>query len=477
MPRVLPILKTLVLVGALLVARVVLAQREGDIWYFGQHAGLDFNSGAPVPLLNGAIDTWEGIAAISDPNGSLLFYTDGRYVWNRMHQTMPNGWGLMAGLSSAQSALIVRQPGSASLYYIFTTMDSGGVAGLRYSVVDMALAGGNGAVTALKNVPMINPVSEKVTAIQHGNGVDYWVLTKQYHSTALQAFLLTSGGLQPGMITSNVGVFASNAPAYGGYMKPNPSGTRVAAANAGMNILEVLDFDNSTGMFSNPITLTGFSTSSLYGVEFSADGNVLYVTQSGGNTCNLYQYNLLAGDQTAIEASRFTVGSVSSNGGALQLGPDGKIYHAVFLQDHLGVVNDPSQVGSACNYVQNGLNLGGARCYLGMPNILMPYSSITPPVAASDDCVSITLPNVFSPNSDGVNDRFVPVCTVPGTIRHTMILDRWGQVIYSKDGPPDWDGQTINRDAAPEGTYYWVLDTEKDIIITIPLAGYVTLLR
>ena len=30
-----------------------IAQREANIWYFGANAGLDFNSGAPVPLTNG----------------------------------------------------------------------------------------------------------------------------------------------------------------------------------------------------------------------------------------------------------------------------------------------------------------------------------------------------------------------------------------------------------------------------------------
>ena len=195
----------------------------------------------------------------------------------------------------------------------------------------------------------------------------------------------------------------------------------------------------------------------------------------------LYQYNLLAGDQSAIEASRFTVGSVNSNSGALQIGPDGRIYHAVFMQYHLGVVYNPSQLGAACNYIQNGLNLGGRQSYFGLPNILMPYSSITPPddppVTSDGDCVNVSLPNVFSPNSDGINDRFAPLCLARSRIRHTTIYDRWGQVVYSENGPPDWDGRSINGEAAPDGTYYWVLDVGRGIADTMPIAGVVTLLR
>ena len=480
MPSHLPKLGTLVLAGFWLAVQVVIAQGEGNNWYFGQNAGLDFNSGVPVPLLNGNTDTWEGTSVISDPSGNLLFYTDGQRVWNRIHQTMPNGSGLMGGSSSSQSALIVPLPGSAALYYIFTTMESGGIAGMRYSVVDLALAGGNGDVTVMKNIPLITTVSEKVTAVRHGNGEDYWVLARKYHSTLFHAFLLTNGGIQPEMVTSDVGQEIHGG-GYGGYIKPDPMGTRIASANAFGYGLELFDFDNSTGTLSNRMSFTGFSFSGVYGVEFSADGNVLYASEGGGGMCRIFQYDLLAGDQAAIEATRFTVGSVNSNGGALQIGPDGRIYHAAFWQDHLGVVNNPSQLGAACNYVQNGLDLGGAQSYAGLPNILMPDSPIPPPddppVSGNGGCFNITLPNVISPNGDGINDHFVPLCDARSTIIHTTIMNRWGEVIYTQDGPPDWDGRTISRDTAPEGTYYWVIDIGEGIDFTTPLAGVVTLLR
>lgn len=49
------------------------AQREAANWYFGVNAGLDFNSGLPVALQNGKLQTIEGSATISDRNGNLLF--------------------------------------------------------------------------------------------------------------------------------------------------------------------------------------------------------------------------------------------------------------------------------------------------------------------------------------------------------------------------------------------------------------------
>ena len=43
-----------------------MAQNEAAIWYFGENAGLDFNTGAPVALTDGAIITQEGCATISE---------------------------------------------------------------------------------------------------------------------------------------------------------------------------------------------------------------------------------------------------------------------------------------------------------------------------------------------------------------------------------------------------------------------------
>jgi len=57
-----------------------MAGKQGNIWYFGEGSGLDFNTlsgGHPTELTDGIISTVEGVATISDGDGKLLFYTDG----------------------------------------------------------------------------------------------------------------------------------------------------------------------------------------------------------------------------------------------------------------------------------------------------------------------------------------------------------------------------------------------------------------
>src|SRR4051812_27117012 len=94
----------------------VSAQKQNNVWYFGSNAGIDFNSGSPVALINGKLSTTEGCSSIADANGSLLFYTDGITLYNRNHVAMPNGNGLKGGTSASQSAIIVPLPGSSVIY-------------------------------------------------------------------------------------------------------------------------------------------------------------------------------------------------------------------------------------------------------------------------------------------------------------------------------------------------------------------------
>ena len=59
----------------------------------------------------------------------------------------------------------------------------------------------------------------------------------------------------------------------------------------------------------------------------------------------------------------------------------------------------------------------------------------------------IDLPNAYTPNGDGVNDRFIKDMNV-------TIFNRWGQELYS--GAEGWDGTYNSKDAAA-GTYYYVI--------------------
>jgi hypothetical protein len=327
------------------------AQGEGNIWYFGINAGIDFNSGTPIALTNGALSTNEGCATISNSAGSLLFYTDGITVWNRDHLAMPNGIGLLGDPSATQSGIIVPKPGSPNVYYVFTVAATGGPDGLRYSEVDMTLDGGLGDVTAVKNIPLATFVTEKITVVKQANGIDFWVIAHDFSTNAFFVYSVTSTGVNSTPVISNAGSLDSFAGV--GYLKASSDGSKLVQALYYVGIVDVLDFNATTGVVTLDFTFTP-PFIEVYGVEFSPDGSKLYVGCWAHP--DIYQYNLALGTPAAIIASETIVGTASAGLGALQIAPDGKIYVAKNSFE-LVCINNPNALGTACNFVDFAVTL------------------------------------------------------------------------------------------------------------------------
>lgn len=84
----------------------------------------------------------------------------------------------------------------------------------------------------------------------------------------------------------------------------------------------------------------------------------------------------------------------------------------------------------------------------------------------------IIVPNVFTPNNDGVNDLFVLSGNLTGEIRCT-IYDRWGKkIIELIDFKQGWDGNGCN-----DGTYFYNIQTSNTIRDKSYIKGTVTLIR
>lgn len=89
----------------------------------------------------------------------------------------------------------------------------------------------------------------------------------------------------------------------------------------------------------------------------------------------------------------------------------------------------------------------------------------------------IYVPNAFSPNGDGMNDRFRFIPVGITFYEFFRIFNRWGQEIYSStDFRNGWDG-TIKGRPAPVDTYTWILRGKDLGGQTILRKGTVTLVR
>ncbi|WP_035654693.1 T9SS type B sorting domain-containing protein [Flavobacterium saliperosum] len=441
----------------LFISIVSFAQGEANNWYFGSGAGIKFMpDGSVQPLSGGLLFTFEGCSSISNANGDLLFYSDGKTVWDRNHVIMPNGnynagTGLLGDPSSTQSAIIVPKPGNPDIYYIFTVdephhenaavfpdqntnvtpdQDDGFNNGLTYSIVDLSITGSNGSIgditTRNSYLVTYNPInnsevaykcSEKITAVKNNNGSGFWVLT--HFVNKFYAFKIDNNGVDPNPVISTTTPFVSiNGYRKNsiGYLKSSPNGRKIAIAHSQLGNITggteengqilLYDFDNTTGIVSNPISLV--TGGSPYGIEFSADSRKLYATNGINNNLSS---QLLQFDLTTTPINQVLIDQYNSTAGALQLGPNKKIYRANFstqsnIDTHLGVINNPEIAGPGCDYQQLGVELVYGSSALGLPPFIT--SVFNASIAVTNICLGdpteFTIP--ANPNLDSIDWDF-----------------------------------------------------------------------
>ncbi len=459
------------------------SQKQGNIWYFGDHAGLDFNTSPPTILTDGQTAYIgcpgchaEGTAVICDSSGTLLFYTDGNRIWNRNHQIMPDGDSLLSTISSSQSSLIVPKPGSSRYFYVFTTDDffvHQLQYGLRYSLVDMCLDNGLGdVVKGMKNILLLDMVAEKLTAVRHSNGEDYWVITHKYYSDAFYAYHLSSLGIVDIVISHIGSVHPTGLQNLGGaigQLKASPNGHKLAIVNGNSsnNIAEYFDFDNSTGVVSNCVDIQWNINYNFFGVSFSPDNSKLYIASSlNGN--GIYQFDLNAGggNPDSVRASRthITVGILNSFKG-LQLASNGKIYAARspnLDNPLLSVIDSPNNPGLSCNYIDAVIDFGNNWVSYGFPNFIDSYDYSN----TSAYCYTEIEENIFN--------KLIDIYPNPTTgpirinneeliIKNVAVYDIYGKEVLKQEvGSQKYEVDLSNQ---PQGIYIIKVTTSKGVAV------------
>ncbi len=355
----------------ILLKTISFSQNQNNIWYFGDRAGLSFNTNPPTTLNDGVFSHAEGVSSICDINGDLLFFTNGLKVWNSNLVTMPNGFGLLGDNSSSQ-ILIIPNPGNCNIYYIFTTPSQSLLGGLYFSIVDMRLNNGYGDITT-KNALIANPVTERLTATLKSNGTDYWLVAQELGSNSFLSFSISATGIDFNPVISNTGVANLSVQDVIGCMKISPNGTKLCyASELGHQKCQLFDFDNNTGIVSNGFII---SDTAAYGVEFSADNSKLYLCRYG--KFRLTQYDLSSNNPTQIKNSQVLLNANNlESGGSLQRASNNNIYIARSGKQFLDEIKNPNLLGINCNYTNNAINLNGKTSSAGLPNHVSQFNGI-----------------------------------------------------------------------------------------------------
>ncbi len=377
------------------------AQKEENVWIFGQAGGLglDFNAGSPANSIPAPafFDSYEATASVSDPlSGQLLFYTEGDNVYNKNGLTMPNGTAL-TGITSvtsatptssgAQSALIVPMPGTTGKYYLFSLTDVNSyIFGkvlfpgfypdqsgfLYYSIIDMNLNGGLGDVVAgKKGIPVdtTSHFTEHMLGVA-GNHCNVWVVLldpqrETNNISRFKSFNVTAEGVDSVPVVSDVFTVSQSLAPYNtqtgfgqsvGHICVSPNRQKLALA-VGSSLtrqrLTLFDFDAGTGTVSKPILLdTAFTAepdNQYYGVCFSPDNTKLYANDWGHLGDNkIYQFDVSSNNASTIIGSRVTVSASSNYFSGIKRGPDNKVYY-FYSPEQIGVIRNPDLPGMACD--------------------------------------------------------------------------------------------------------------------------------
>jgi gliding motility-associated-like protein len=431
--------KLVALLFLLLVSSQLMAQyREAENWLVGNN-WLNFSGGGEPSVIQPAQPLgYQSSTCISDKNGQLLFYHDGLYVRNRQQQLMPycfnDGiyyqqlFSASAGLS-VQGNIIVPWPGNDSLYIIFHIFHqslNNKASPLLYSVINVKHNSGLGDVVQ-PNILLLNTdATIKLSAVLHCNKKDVWVVGHLKNSDKYFAYLVTAAGISPTPVYSNCNFIPGGIDVTGfdnshyGTMKISPQGDKLAAAHMGRDFIELCDFNNQTGVVSNPKQLKmkpahayydiSLSGSGIYCVEFSPSGHYLYANgiynsywpplNSDRAVGRIVQFDASQPTEATIQSSMYLVDTIFIGGyNSMQLANNGKIY-LNSSGSAFSCITNPEATGIGCNFSEN-YTPAFSSTQGSLPNFIQSYFRY--PVIATGNCmgqsISFSIQNLVGVSS------------------------------------------------------------------------------
>jgi gliding motility-associated-like protein len=213
------------------------------------------------------------------------------------------------------------------------------------------------------------------------------------------------------------------------------------------------------------------------GVSLDASGNYVFTSAN------------VAGNTASVEYSVTTPGGCTAD----------TVQNVVILPKPIVTAGLPQSVVSGQTLRLNGNASGTGVSFQWLPPVWLdsihsptplatPLTNISYTLVATttDGCVdsssvsinvlqAVKVPNAFSPNGDGINDRW-EIENLNGYNGNVVqVFDRWGRMVFESYGyRQPWSGNEKNNMPLPVGVYYYVINIPGD---SRPLTGWVSLLR
>ncbi len=422
-------------------------------------------------------------ANISDNNGNLLFVCNGIWIADATNDTMQNGKGLNPGpfttawqnngMPFIGQNIALPWPDSSHKYILFhsTGNPANGLnlpTELMYSIIDMNLNGGLGAVTQKNEIALQDSLCPTLAACKHANGRDWWIVMMRDSSDEVYKLLLTPAGITS--ITSQ----SLSVPDHDGFnyqMGFSPDGKKFAYSYGSGSFgsvyrdIRLFDFDRCTGMFTNPLLIDLSTPNGGFGMAFSSNSQYLYVTDFD----QIYQINT---DTSDVPAS---VQVVAINDGyyspqppywtdffLMYLAADGKIYissgNSVI---DLHYINYPDSAGVACDVQQHALHL---PCYSGRGNVNHPNYYLGCDTTLGCQCLTIGVDEIaghdfkFSVSPNPTHGALKIIYLLPQNKSGKLeIFDMNGRRVYEMRLPPWSTLQQIDVSFLSGGVYNCII--------------------
>lgn len=267
--------------------------------------------------------------------------------------------------------------------------------------------------------------------------------------------------------------------AQGTYSVTGTSSCGTAQDSAEVSFSELPEVSISGSEFACPVSELTASGADSYVWSTGADGASITVdtpgtySVTGSNACGTSNASI------TVQASPVSVAIQASTvegtaplpvqfTSVLQPASVGVLW--AFGDGVTSTTNDPLHVYTGAGVYTVTLTASNGACSATADLAILVNEGVTEPS-------SVRVPNVFSPNGDGVNDQFQVESTGLRSL-DMSIMNRWGQVVAQLDHVEEvWSGRSPAGEILAEGTYFYVLKAEGMDDLHYDLSGSITLVR
>lgn len=376
------------------------AQFTDRVWCFGDSVKIEFATGGVIVNNPSGLFTNKPASSICDSLGNLLFYV-GNYstqptllnsyigaVFDNNDQIVPFGDSLDIETSDNDATIILPLPVRDSGFLIIHHRNYQGLNNYHFLWSLVKDSSGIYKVVSKNNILSNVSSAGKLSAVKHGNGKDWWLVTHTIEADTFYIYLIDSNGINPPLKQSIGSYYSINSPYQGldGELEFSKYGNYLAAVST--EIIDIFNFDRCNGIISdyqNLMTLPfSLPDKRYWACSFSSNERYFYTSNlsfqnpPGNNFQHALQFDMQA---SSVINSRCSVFNIASDYVTWQhqLGPDGKIYlgrgnsaFPTIVTDtgstFLAVIENPNDSCPGLIYNLYGQSLDGRRSLASLPN-------------------------------------------------------------------------------------------------------------